>query len=198
MTSDTNTPLLSILAFLQGLVKSQSELRILLDKKKETLKAILLNPASQFTELVSKCRSIIVAGGTMQPISEFQDQLFISAGADLERISYFSCGHIVPPENVLPLVMKSGPSGKTLDFTFQSRDKLETYQELSRCLINACNIIPGGIVVFFPSYDYESRYFFNHTRLIPLSLNPVQKADDPIKDRNRNIRPIKDPSFTYF
>ena len=23
-----------------------------------------------------------------------------------------------------------------------------------------------------------------------LSLNPVQKADDPIQDRNRNIRPI--------
>ena len=24
----------------------------------------------------------------------------------------------------------------------------------------------------------------------PLSLNPVQKADDPIQDRNRNIGPI--------
>ena len=24
----------------------------------------------------------------------------------------------------------------------------------------------------------------------PLSLNPVQKADDPIQDRNRNIGPL--------
>ena len=57
-----------------------SELRILLNLKSSTLKAVLLNPASQFTELVSKCRSIIVAGGTMQPFSEFQDQLFVQAG----------------------------------------------------------------------------------------------------------------------
>ena len=78
--SDTNSPMLPILAFVQSLVNGKSELRILLDPKKSSLKAILLNPASQFTDLVSKCRSIIVAGGTMQPISEFQDQLFIQAG----------------------------------------------------------------------------------------------------------------------
>ena len=53
----------------------------------------------------------------------------------------------------------SGPSGKTLDFSFQYRDKVETYQELSRSLINICNTIPNGIVVFFPSYDYEARVF---------------------------------------
>ena len=117
-TSDTNSPLLVIISFLQTLVNGKNELRILLDQKKQSIKAVLLNPASQFTELVSKCRSIIVAGGTMQPISEFQQQLFVSAGADLSRITHFSCGHIVPPENVLPLVIKSGPSGKNLDFTF--------------------------------------------------------------------------------
>lgn len=93
----------------------------------------------------------------MQPIDEFRDQLFVSAGAELSRIANFSCGHIVPPENVLPIVIKSGPSGKTLDFTFQNRDSVETYQELSRALVNSCNVIPGGVVVFFPSYDYEAR-----------------------------------------
>lgn len=100
--------MLVILSFLQALVNGKSELRILLDTKKPSLKAILLNPASQFTDLVSKCRSIIVAGGTMQPISEFQEQLFANAGAPKSRITEFSCGHIVPPQNVLPLVIKSG------------------------------------------------------------------------------------------
>ena len=28
----------------------------------------------------------------------------------------------------------------------------------------------------------------------PLSLNPVQKADDPVQDRNRNIGPLDDIS----
>jgi len=31
---------------------------------------------------VSECRSIIVAGGTMQPVEEFKHQLFVEAGAE--------------------------------------------------------------------------------------------------------------------
>jgi len=155
----TSTPLLPILAFMQTLINGKSELRVLIDPKKESIKALLLNPASQFTELVTKCRSIIVAGGTMQPISEFRDRLFVQAGAPIERISNFSCDHIVPQENVLPLVIKCGPTSKLLDFSFQRRDQPETLSELSRVLMNACNVIPGGVVVFFPSYEYESRAF---------------------------------------
>ena len=76
----------------------------------------------------------------MQPMSEFQDQLFISAGAPIEKIAQFSCGHIVPPENVLPLVIKCGPRNKTLDFTFKARNEEATMFELSRTLVNACRI----------------------------------------------------------
>ena len=28
-------------------------------------------------------------------------------------------------------------------------------EELGRVVYNVCNVVPGGIVVFFPSYDYE-------------------------------------------
>ena len=80
------------------------------------------------------------------------------SGAPIERISNFSCDHIVPQENVLPLVIKCGPTSKLLDFSFQRRDQPETLSELSRVLMNACNVIPGGVVVFSPSYEYESRY----------------------------------------
>ena len=27
--------------------------------------------------------------------------------------------------------------------------------ELGRVVYNVCNIVPGGVVVFFPSYEYE-------------------------------------------
>lgn len=58
----------------------------------------------------------------MQPISEFQEQLFQNAGAELSRITTFSCGHVIPPENILPIVLCSGPSGRQLDFSFQTRN----------------------------------------------------------------------------
>lgn len=67
-------------------------------------------------------RSVIVAGGTMQPISEFREQLFQNAGAELSRIIAFSCGHVIPPENILPIIVSEGPSGKKLDFSFEFRN----------------------------------------------------------------------------
>jgi len=57
-------------------------------------------------------RSVIVSGGTMEPISEFKDQLFNFDGKNSDRIVHFSCGHVVPPDNILPLIVCSGPTGK--------------------------------------------------------------------------------------
>ena len=95
----------------------------------------------------------------MQPMSEFENQLFQDAGASKARIEQFTCDHIVSKDNVLPLIIKTGPSNQTLDFTFQHRDKASTYNELASTLIKICQVVPGGMVVFFPSYDYESRVF---------------------------------------
>lgn len=62
----------------------------------------------------------------MQPISEFRERLFISAGAEKSRIVEFSCDHIVPKENILPIILNSGPTGKLLDFSFGSRHSKDT------------------------------------------------------------------------
>nr|CAD7392057.1 unnamed protein product [Timema cristinae] len=52
-----------------------------------------------------------------------------------------------------------GPSGKQLDFSYQARNTLAMLNELGRLLINVCNIVPAGIVCFFPSYEYEKLVF---------------------------------------
>ena len=79
-------------------------------------------------------RAVIVAGGTMQPSSEFQFQLFGAAGAPQSRIVKFSCGHIIPPDHVLPLVLTRGPSNKELDFSWGNRSSL--LDELANLLLN--------------------------------------------------------------
>ena len=53
----------------------------------------------------------------------------------LERIVHFACGHVIPDENILPLVLTKGPSGRTLDFSYQFRDKKDTLDELGRALV---------------------------------------------------------------
>jgi len=95
------------------------------------LKYQLLNPSRYFTELVEEARCIVLAGGTMSPVSftlisriatnirNFQipdviQQLFSTLPA--ERLSNFSCGHIIPDSNLQTLVVSKGPSGGELEF----------------------------------------------------------------------------------
>ncbi|RLN71130.1 hypothetical protein BBJ28_00000195 [Nothophytophthora sp. Chile5] len=102
------------------------------------IKFILLNPAIHFQEVVEKARSVILAGGTMQP-----------------QVDLFSCGHVIPPENLLGFSLASGPSQKHLEFTFARRSDMEALDELGRILLNLARVVPGGVVVFFPSYRFE-------------------------------------------
>nr|CAD7424152.1 unnamed protein product [Timema monikensis] len=156
-------PLLSVLSFLESLTNHSEDGRIVCSRQttvgKGSVKFLLLNPAAHFSDVVKEARSVIVAGGTMQPLEEFKEQLFLSAGADSSRIVEFSCGHVIPPENILPMAVTVGPSGKQLDFSYQARNTLAMLNELGRLLINVCNIVPAGIVCFFPSYEYEKLVF---------------------------------------
>ncbi|XP_021363859.1 ATP-dependent DNA helicase DDX11-like isoform X2 [Mizuhopecten yessoensis] len=152
------SPLMHIEGFLQALTNADSDGRIVITKQtmlsQSSMKYLLLNPAVHFSDVLSEARSVIVAGGTMQPISEFKDQLFHSAGVHPARLLEYSCGHVIPEDNLLALSLGSGPSGHTLDFTYQSRENRKLLDELGMLIQNVCQVVPGGIVCFFPSYDY--------------------------------------------
>ncbi len=158
-----SSPLLTVVEFLEALTNVSSEARVLIAPSSKLgdslLKYCLLSPHSKFASLVQECRSVVLAGGTMQPPTEFSDQLLIPCGAAPERIDFFSCGHVIPAENVLPLVVPLGPTGRLLDFSYERRDLDETKEELYRVLSNVCNIVPGGVVCFFPSYEYEKKVY---------------------------------------
>ncbi|XP_047284414.1 ATP-dependent DNA helicase DDX11 isoform X21 [Homo sapiens] len=63
-------------------------------------------------------------------------------------------GHVIPPDNILPLVICSGISNQPLEFTFQKRELPQMMDEVGRILCNLCGVVPGGVVCFFPSYEY--------------------------------------------
>ena len=48
----------------------------------------------------------------MQPFYEFEFQLFAAAGAPSDRIMKFSCGHVIPPNHILPIALTKGPSNQ--------------------------------------------------------------------------------------
>ncbi|KAG7332962.1 hypothetical protein KOW79_003097 [Hemibagrus wyckioides] len=155
------SPMMLVESFLFALSSANKDGRVLMEKQaclaQSSVKFLMLNAAVHFTQVLQECRAVIIAGGTMQPVSDFKEQLLLSAGVPNERIAEFSCGHVIPPENILPIILCSGPSGKELEFTFQTRDTPQMMEETGRVLSNLCNVVPGGVVCFFPSYEYERR-----------------------------------------
>ncbi|XP_010620483.1 uncharacterized protein LOC104860848 [Fukomys damarensis] len=55
-------------------------------------------------------------------VSDFREQLLACAGVEAERVVEFSCGHVIPPDNILPLVLCGGPTEQQLEFTYQKRE----------------------------------------------------------------------------
>ncbi|NXD77918.1 DDX11 helicase, partial [Halcyon senegalensis] len=157
------SPLMQIEGFLSALTNANQDGRVILNRQgtvgQSSLKFLLLNPAVHFAKVVEECRAVIIAGGTMQPTADFREQLLSCAGVDPARVVEFSCGHVIPPENILPIILCSGPSNQQLEFTYQTRDLPQMMDETGRILCNLCNVVPGGVVCFFPSYEYEKQVY---------------------------------------
>ncbi|XP_057411890.1 ATP-dependent DNA helicase DDX11 isoform X5 [Balaenoptera acutorostrata] len=153
------SPLMHIEGFLAALTTANQDGRVILSRQgslsQSSLKFLLLNPAVHFAQVVKECRAVVLAGGTMQPVSDLREQLLACAGVQAERVVEFSCGHVIPADNILPLVICSGPSNQQLEFTYQKRELPQMMDETGRILCNLCSVVPGGVVCFFPSYEYQ-------------------------------------------
>ncbi|RUS33181.1 helicase C-terminal domain-containing protein [Jimgerdemannia flammicorona] len=143
--------------FLMALTHADKDGRVVMgvgDSPAEELyvKYMLLNPANAFRDVVEEARSVVLAGGTMEPIADYLHHLFPYLPPD--RLSRFSCGHVIPQENLITLAVAEGPSSMPLEFTFEKRSDAKLIDELGQIVVNLCNLIPDGVVCFFASYAY--------------------------------------------
>ncbi|PFH53881.1 hypothetical protein AMATHDRAFT_186475 [Amanita thiersii Skay4041] len=121
-------------------------------EKQVQLKYQQLNPSSNFMEVVEAARSVILAGGTMSPIPDIADQLFPNLAAD--RITTFSCGHIIPETSLKTLVVTKTPCGDPTDYKAGRLRDANVIDDLGRILLNLVCVVPAGMVIFFPSYNF--------------------------------------------
>lgn len=142
--STSSIPILNqIEALLMALTNADQDGRIIIASENgdEYIQYMLLNPANEFKAIVEESRSVVLAGGTMEPVSivkgdnpiynaltrnptslqmsDFLTHLFpyIEKG----RIHKFSCGHIIPKENLQVLTVGTGPTGQKLIYNFEHR-----------------------------------------------------------------------------
>ncbi|GAA5857522.1 hypothetical protein JCM8547_009318 [Rhodosporidiobolus lusitaniae] len=131
---------------------SQSSLAGKDGKKEVTMRYMLLAPSESFRDVAEEAKSVILAGGTMAPMSDFREQLFPYLPP--ERFSTFSCGHVVPPEHVSTYAVSKGPTGVKFEFTFDKRKDVKLLDELGQAIVNIATVVPKGVVVFVPSYAF--------------------------------------------
>ena len=167
------TPVLShIQSFLQALTNPGAEGRFFYsrtDDNDTSVRYMLLDPTYHFKEIVEEARAVILAGGTMSPVSgscinhiAFTDDCFkmddyrrhLFAYLEPDRLKTLSCGHVIPEENLIAWPVTRGPSNIDFDFTFEKRNSTYMMDELGKCLTELSRTVPDGMVVFFPSYAY--------------------------------------------
>ncbi|KAH6609131.1 hypothetical protein Trco_002477 [Trichoderma cornu-damae] len=153
------TPVLhALVSFLIALTNLSSEGRIFYQKTHGAtadvkLTYLLLSPTHAFSSIASSARAVILAGGTMSPFQDYKDQLFPTL--DATKITSLSCGHVIPPGNLCVWTLASSHSeSPPFEFSFKQRGNREMMAQLGLAILNVCNIVPDGVVVFFPSYGY--------------------------------------------
>ncbi|KAG0668705.1 ATP-dependent DNA helicase chl1 [Maudiozyma exigua] len=142
--------LFKIMSFLTTLTNPSKEGQYFFEKDKE-LKYMLLEPSQMLEPIIKESRCLIMAGGTMEPLSDFYNELFPQINRD--EISKFACNHVIPDKNLQTFTIDD----PMFEFTFAKRNSL---QLINNNLFNFYNDlsykvpITGGIVGFFPSYQY--------------------------------------------
>lgn len=179
--SDGRGALQAFQSFLAVLMNPSAEGRFFFARDEHNpiqIRYTLIDPREHFRDIVEEARAVILAGGTMSPMSDYKDYLFSYLPPD--RLKTFSFGHVVPPENIFAQSLSSGPSGVEFDFTFEKRKSETMLIELGMLFIRACTAIPDGVVAFFPSYDFLS-HIVSVWKKTPLPGNKLNQNNTSIK-----------------
>ena len=151
------TPILfKIVEFLKAMSNPSREGKFFYDVKANgvSLNYMLLDPSDAFKDIVLESKCVILAGGTMEPTEDYYNYLF--PYIDTQRIKKFTCGHIIPKEN-LEVFLVEGSEGYDFEFSFEKRNDTKMIVELGKSILGLIEKIPAGVVLFLPSYKYLSQ-----------------------------------------
>ncbi|KAK3232012.1 hypothetical protein Dsin_003893 [Dipteronia sinensis] len=112
-----------------------------------TLSLWCLNPAVVFRDVAELSLSVILTSGTLSPVNSFSSELGVQFGTCLEA------PHVIDVESqVWASVISTGPGNYPLNASYKTADVYAFQDSLGKSLEEICNVVPGGSLVFFPSY----------------------------------------------
>ncbi|KAG0454368.1 hypothetical protein HPP92_025672 [Vanilla planifolia] len=106
-----------------------------------------LNPAVVFRDIAELSLSVILTSGTLSPMSSFSSELGVQFDVCMEA------PHVINTESQLwAAVIPSGADNCQLNASYKTADSYAFQDSLGLTLEKICKNVPGGALVFFPSY----------------------------------------------
>lgn len=92
-------------------------------------------------------RSVVLTSGTLSPLDSLEYELGLLFPLRLEN------EHVVGPSQVWAGVIPRCPTGQALNSSYRLRSSTSYPTALGATIVSLTRIIPGGVLVFFPSYS---------------------------------------------
>jgi len=125
-----------------------------------TLNFWCLNPGVCFDEMLD-CKSIVLTSGTLSPMVTFASELEVKFPITLEA------NHVIDKSQVWVGTVGTGPTGYSLNASYQNANTYGFQDEVGRLLLDICRTVPHGVLIFVPSYkmlnDLTERWKSNGT-----------------------------------
>ncbi|KAF8562533.1 hypothetical protein P879_08183 [Paragonimus westermani] len=106
-----------------------------------------LNPSIVFSELAAEVRCLILVSGTLSPLDSLEAELGVAFPVRLEA------NHVISKDRFLVTALSHGPGGTRLCATYQHQNTYTFQDELGQLVLEACRLVPGGVLCFLPSYS---------------------------------------------
>eukprot|EP00158_Paraphelidium_tribonemae_P005716 Partr_v1_DN27482_c3_g1_i1_m71996 putative helicase 1 len=110
-----------------------------------------LNPGVIFSPIAKECRSVILASGTLSPLSSFASELETPFAESLEA------AHIIDDSRIWAAVVDLGQDGTPLKGTFGFAEKHAYQDGVGQVVVTTCETVQDGVLVFFSSYGAMKR-----------------------------------------
>ncbi|GAM21429.1 hypothetical protein SAMD00019534_046040 [Acytostelium subglobosum LB1] len=111
-----------------------------------------LNPRVAFKSIAEHTHCIILTSGTLSPLSSFSSELSVSfpVTAELGNLNDIQ-------KRVWIGTLGYGKNNIRMDATFKGSEYLEFQDALGDAILKHIQLIPDGVLVFFPSYFFQEK-----------------------------------------
>jgi regulator of telomere elongation helicase 1 len=98
-------------------------------------------------------RCVILTSGTLSPMKSFEQELLMEFPIRIEN------KHVIDPCQAKISILSKGVGGTSFNFSHKFREQESIQHDLGLTLLKICEVTPGGVLVFFSSYNMLKRHY---------------------------------------